>query len=449
MHKEENPSYYVYNQAVYVFDTLRETAWKKGIKLFMDYHKIGNLRIEGDRRIFRDLLTLLIKHALRSFEEPEFIEISFGESANKQLLIELNISKSDVANDDSKSLTGHDQPQHSGMSDLLRKVRGSVELCRLEDLLLDISGKLKMTIVSNHHINLEIVLPIVKLSNMDNSLPRGVLGSIEEVKVSADEPKGQTTAQNRMTLIVEDLQEMADFLKASISTISQVHQVSNGNEALDWLKEHAEIDLIVSDVMMPEMDGFELVEKIKADDRLSQIPIVMLSSRSEISTKLKIFNLGADDYIIKPFYDSELLVRCEKLFQRNHERKLANVAEQSMEIKSLESISASERFINQVKEILLREIANSAYNLSQLSEDLEISKTTLFRKVRQATGMSANQFFRETKLQQARIYLIQGKYKSVAQVSYAVGIDTPSYFSKLFYERFGIRPSSSLYDSLK
>lgn len=205
--------------------------------------------------------------------------------------------------------------------------------------------------------------------------------------------------------------------------------------------------LIISDIMMPFMDGFELLEQLKASDQFRHIPVVMLTARSNAQDKLKALRIGVDDYILKPFNEDELTARIDNLIKNATSRTVIsqNESESKSKKATTPTISAADlKWLESVEKHLKVEISNSKFNIDSLALVMQMSRSHLHRRIKSITGLPPNKYFREIKLQAAREILENGEVQTVGEVCYAVGFDTPKYFSKVFEDRFGKRPISYL-----
>ena len=206
-------------------------------------------------------------------------------------------------------------------------------------------------------------------------------------------------------------------------------------------------NLIISDIMMPFMDGFELLEQLKASDQFRHIPVVMLTARSNAQDKLKALRIGVDDYILKPFNEDELTARIDNLIKNATSRTVIsqNESESKSKKATTPTISAADlKWLESVEKHLKVEISNSKFNIDSLALVMQMSRSHLHRRIKSITGLPPNKYFREIKLQAAREILENGEVQTVGEVCYAVGFDTPKYFSKVFAQRFGKRPVSYL-----
>lgn len=243
-----------------------------------------------------------------------------------------------------------------------------------------------------------------------------------------------------MLLIVEDHVELRKFIISCLGDSYQYLEASNGKEGLEQTIEELPT-LILSDVMMPIMDGVEMCNKIKNDHRISHIPVILLTAKASDDSKLAGLGKGADDYLIKPFSKEELTLRIRNqvLAQKRMQEKIRIELLSGSTI--VKAVSADEKFIEQVKHIIESRMADEKLGVETVAEDIGLSRVQLYRKVNALTGISVNDFIRQLRLQKAAQLLTQN-WGAIAQVAYEVGFSNPSYFSKCFKEQFGVLPSN-------
>lgn len=265
--------------------------------------------------------------------------------------------------------------------------------------------------------------------------PELAVAALPEVR----QPETQPASGVRL-LLVEDNVYLQQFIQLEFREYA-VELASNGLEALARLerKDLPLPDLIISDVLMPQFDGMELLTRLRAQERWQEIPVIMLTAKASLEDRLSALRIGVDDYLTKPFVAEELRARIQNLLQRRSVRQEAR-QEQSPEEVPLIPASA-QAWLQELEQLVLRELGNSRLNQDFLADELFLSKRQLQRNIRLHTGMTANQFIREIRLNQARTLLESGNFRTVAEVSHAVGYDDQHYFSTLYEERFGKRPS--------
>lgn len=242
-------------------------------------------------------------------------------------------------------------------------------------------------------------------------------------------------------LVVEDNPEMQTFLSAILSADYQVLVAGNGKLALENLADSSPaVDMVISDVMMPEMDGFELLNTLKSEEEFLHLPVIMLTARADMRDKLQALNKGVDDYMTKPFDEEELKIRVKNLLENRQQRQAAKTSKSNAESPKIRKADLA--WLKNVEQILKRELANSNYTLLSLAAEIAVSKSQLHRKIKLLTGLTPNKYYREIKLNYAKELLEDRTHLTVAEVSYAVGFEDPQYFSKIYAERFGKKPSA-------
>lgn len=233
-------------------------------------------------------------------------------------------------------------------------------------------------------------------------------------------------------LFVEDDLEMSRYLVTLFQKDFICDTAFNGQQALAKM-EDIPYDLISSDVMMPEMDGFAFREQINRNEKWKNIPFIMLTARVLEEDKLRGFQLGIDDYITKPFSSAEIRARIINLLRNKVSRDVVKLLE-------AEELDHSSQFINQARDLVLEEMENEKFGVQSLAKDLNFSSRQLGRILQKYTGLSPVNFILEIRLQKAYELLRDRRYSTVKEVQYEVGIGSTSYFSRAFKKRFGISP---------
>lgn len=271
-----------------------------------------------------------------------------------------------------------------------------------------------------------------------------------------------SSAIRQKILVVEDNQDMQLYLKMILEPHFQLVLAKNGEEAIQVLEDNAspEIDLIISDVMMPVMDGFTLLQKLKRHAKWQLIPVIMLTARAAEEDRMTALRVGVDDYILKPFQPEELLIRSQNILKNDQVRKkylqslavLTTVAEpdqvESTQQKQMDtsdlSLQKEDIWLAKLKETVKLHLHSFDFNINELAYQLAVSRRHLSRKVKSLTGLTVNQYIQEIRLQEARHLLESGTMTSVKAVAYGLGMKDVKYFSKLYIQRFGKRPSDFL-----
>ncbi len=253
-------------------------------------------------------------------------------------------------------------------------------------------------------------------------------------------------------LIVEDNPDMQTFISSLLQQQYHISLASNGVEALEILTSGKEkIDLMISDVMMPEMDGFELLEWVKQRDVFRTLPVIMLTAKVAEADKLHALTIGVDDYLTKPFSAQELKTRVKNLLANSKARQeWVEIPEQPYYIPYLESSDTAEfletitegdlKWVSQVAESIRIKLTDPSFTLKDIAEACSLSERQFQRKIKQTTGLTPVKYRQEIQLHTARELLEKGTHNSVATIANQVGFQTERYFSKLFVARFGKNP---------
>ena len=239
--------------------------------------------------------------------------------------------------------------------------------------------------------------------------------------------------------MVEDNVDLRSFIIGSLGKEFHFLEAGDGKQGME--KAFAETpDLIISDVMMPEMDGITMTGKLKKDTRTSHIPIILLTAKTSEESKLSGLGTGADDYLTKPFNKNELLLKVRNGIALRVKVREKIKLELLNESPKVEVQSADEQFLWKLKEAILARLGDDQLGVESLAEEIGLSRSQLLRKITALTGVSVNELIRTFRLQKAA-QLLEQNCAPVMQIAYEVGFSNLSYFSKLFKERYGVLPS--------
>lgn len=264
--------------------------------------------------------------------------------------------------------------------------------------------------------------------------------------------KGADTGKRRPgLLLVEDNPDMRAFMRSVLSERFNVTMAANGAEALRFLLAHEEeTDIIISDLMMPVMDGLELASKVKENFAISHIPFVMLTAKTAKEARLEGYRRGVDDYILKPFDEEMLLTRIHNILENRRRMQRRFLAEMKVQELAIQEESRDKKFIDKVMEVVRENYSNSYYELNEMAEALGVSTSLLNRKLNALLGQTAMQLLRGYRMKMAR-ELIEKNRRSqeinISEIAFKVGFNDPKYFSKCFTKEFGVSPSTMMKQS--
>ena len=250
-------------------------------------------------------------------------------------------------------------------------------------------------------------------------------------------------------LIVDDNADIRTYLRSILQSKYRVLEAEDGKSGLDMAREHVP-DLIVSDVMMPVMNGLEFCQQVKKDGISSHIPVILLTARALEKHQIEGYESGADAYITKPFSPELLLARIDNLLQSRHQLKdlwgmkpaAETVTATSPEATVVATTPIEDAFISQFKKIVEERLADSDLSVEDLAADMGLSRVQLYRKVKALTGSSPVDLLRKARLAQAH-KLLQESTLSVSEIAYQVGFASPSYFTKCYKDEFGTVPGEA------
>lgn len=254
----------------------------------------------------------------------------------------------------------------------------------------------------------------------------------------------EVNADKTIILVVEDNYDMREFIKESLGKGYQIEEAVNGEQGVNKAEKIIP-DLIISDMMMPKMDGSELTRTLKNNEKTSHIPIILLTARSGQENKIEGLETGADDYLTKPFDTKELQIRIKNLIalRKRLQEKFSKLGTLTLAAKNKMLDSYDEKFMYKLMEVIERHISEEDFTTEKFGEELGMSRMQVHRKLKALTGKSAIQFIRKVKLDKAR-KMIQLKNGNISEIAYSLGFGSPAYFTKCFKEEFGYPPSDIL-----
>ena len=243
-------------------------------------------------------------------------------------------------------------------------------------------------------------------------------------------------------LLVDDNHDFLDFLADSLSKEYRVVKAQNGKQALTRL-EQEDVDLVVSDVMMPEMDGLELCRRIKSDIRYSHIPVILLTAKVGEEHQLEGLSMGADDYVTKPFNMPVLKARIRNIIEASAKRRETFNRDIRIEPSRITITPLDQRLVEKAIRIVEENIADSEFSVEELASRLNLSRSYFYKKLMKITGKKPIEFIRTIRMKRACQLLAESQLQ-VSEIAYMLGYNSPRIFSRHFKEEFGVSPSEYL-----
>ncbi|MBO6523517.1 MAG: response regulator [Balneolaceae bacterium] len=397
-------------------DSYQSLALSKRIS-FRTVQEIGSLKfISIDVQKLDKITSNLINNALKFTKEGDFIEVTL-KAENKQLVFGISdsgagISDEDLPNIFNRFYKGKNQDDYTdglGLGLALSK-----ELANVMD------GEITVESTFGEGSRFTLTLPLVKTEFDESDISNQIHVLTSRLKSSAT------------ILIVEDNAEMRSFLTQLLENDFEIYEAENGKQAIEKLKVISP-NLILSDLMMPEMDGLELTRYLRDTPHYSHIPILMLTARSSDQDRLTSLRIGVDDYLSKPFIPEEVKVRAINLAE-NHKVRLYVSNSEEMDEQS------EETELQIIQDLVVEHLADSTFNVAVLADLMHSSERQLYRTIQRLTGMTPLGYINSIRLNVARSLLINNKKLTIDLVAEQVGFKSRSHFSRLFKKAYGLSP---------
>lgn len=248
-----------------------------------------------------------------------------------------------------------------------------------------------------------------------------------------------TAVQKPAILLVDDNEEILEFISDDLCEKYDILTALNGEEALDILEKET-VQLVISDIMMPVMDGFELCRNIKSNFEYSHIPVILLTAKDTLQSKIEGLELGADAYIEKPFSPEHLQVQIANLLSNRSKIREYFASSPLAHLKSMASTKADESFLEKLNDTIYKNIANISLDVEQLADIMNMSRPTLYRKIKAITNMTPHELINVARLKKAAALLVEGEYK-IYEIAEMAGYSSQTHFGRNFTKQFGMSPT--------
>ncbi|MFK8007108.1 MAG: two-component regulator propeller domain-containing protein [Saprospiraceae bacterium] len=322
-------------------------------------------------------------------------------------------------------------------------------------------GIIEVTSFQNQGTQFNVTFPLGKLhlsphqiepEHIPHSMSEDSQIELKEFNISVpivDKKIATEDNHQPLILIVEDNPDLREFIKSYLETKYQIIEAENGKQGYEMAK-HNIPDIIITDLRMPEMNGFEMCKKIRNDEKTNHISIIMLTVKSSDESKEMGFEYGADYYLTKPFNPKSLDLRIKNILNVKNKYRIQiltdlkndfPLVQQNKESKDAKTTSKDELFIGNIVDIIHQNIENSDFHIEDLCRQIGFSKSQLYRKMKAIIGQSANEFIRTIRLKKAAELLISKPEMSISEITYKVGFNDLQYFRKCFKKQYGITPS--------
>ncbi|MBC8155441.1 MAG: response regulator [Bacteroidetes bacterium] len=402
-----------------------EQATAQGLSLTFDSGVVGDYWFDAEK--LERIVYNLTANALK-FTETGTIRIAVTESAER---IRLTVADTGVG------MQPHHLPhifdRFYQVGDRALTPGTGIGLALVHELVQLQGGVISVESQLNQGTTFVVELPYQRATESATAPKAGALSRWE---ASAPAIQSTDTPVSHQLLIVEDNDELAQFIADSLPDHYRIRRAANGRDGLEQALAHLP-DLIISDVMMPLMDGFTLCGELKTDLRTSHIPVILLTAKASPENRLAGLSLGADDYLAKPFQLTELHLRVRnQLATKQRQREWIQASLSNPDAAPLQP--TPDPFLTRLYALLDAHLSDSGFGLDQMTAELGLSRTNLFRKVKALTNLTAHDLLRNYRLKRAAHLLRAGH--SVSETAYQVGFESPAYFSKCFRELYQLSP---------
>lgn len=362
------------------------------------------------------------------------VTIKLSEKKDNSLIIQIEdtgigIAKKDIVNIFSRFY--QNKENHNIESN-------GIGLSLTKDLVTLLHGSIFAASSSNIGSCFTVKLPIDKNSYHSEEIIPDILQT-KGVNIQYPNKSSERNENTPTLLLIDDNAELLFLMKGTLEDNFNVITAKNVVFAWEHLKNYA-VDIIVCDVMMPDISGWELCQQIRTDLRYNHIPIIILTARNGDEDRITSYEIGAEGYIAKPFELKELISQVNNLTRLYKTRQETFQKEENTNIEGLSYESADKRFLESTIQQVERHIERSDFDLEELSSALNMSKSTLHRKIKSITGLTPLDFVRNIKMKRACMMLSAG-HLTISEIAYALGFNDPKYFSKCFKNEFGTTPS--------
>ena len=283
-----------------------------------------------------------------------------------------------------------------------------------------------------------VYLPVLASAYSEHDIERGS-SVADEVFVSGETPEKIPIERKWTVLLVEDNTEVRQYVKEYLEKYFYIVEADNGMDALELALQKYP-DLVLSDIMMPKMDGLELCKRIKEDIQLEHIPVVLMTAKSMVEHIKEGFSVGADDYIVKPFNIEILVTRLQNMLLSREKLKKLYGKKFAPDAMGIEIVSGDDRFTQKLFGIIEKNISNPDLNIDLLSSELGLSRSNLYRKLKAVTELSPTELIRNKRLEIAAKLLLESSY-TISEVAVYTGFNSHAYFTSCFKNFYGYSPT--------
>ncbi len=443
----------------YIAESFHSLAENKGVQIHF-LTDAERLNMDFDKMRLQQVVSNLLSNAIKFTPKGGHIYVSIDRQ-NNTLVLKIKDTGIGIAEMDIPYI--FDRFYQADDSHTRHGEGTGIGLALTRELVKLMEGTIVVKSIPNEGTEFEVTLPIRHIADISEGIPmeketKEEAAQFQAVKYIIDAPishehdslsivNESNVNDKPLVLIADDNEDVRTYLAACLKMDYSLEIAKNGQECED-LAFNTTPDLIVLDVMMPFKDGFEVCKTLKNDERTSHIPIIMLTAKADLDSKLEGLECGADAYLMKPFHKEELLLRIKKLLElrqqlQQHYRSLAVFTEGADTSHSEDKIvnSLENAFVIKVRKIVEAHLTDYNLDAEKLSRALTLSRSQVHRKLSALTGLSATSFIRYVRLVKAKELLLNSGF-SITAIAYDSGFNDPAYFSRVFKQEFGVTPQA-------
>ncbi|MCB9339347.1 MAG: response regulator [Lewinellaceae bacterium] len=422
----------------YIVESFQSLAASKHIQLTF-YRELDELVMDFDAEKVQQIVTNLLSNAIKFTPESGKVVVHVKQELRKQkptLMLKVRDNGKGIA----EAALPHvfDRFYQADATDARGSEGTGIGLALVKELVQLMNGEITVTSVMNKGSEFTVAIPVTK-----NAPVQGAVFPADDYAPAAAQEEEEMapifqppTDDLPLVLIVEDNRDVVSFIKSCLRRKYRMEVARNGKDGIEKALDIVP-DIIISDVMMPEKDGYTLCRTLKEDERTSHVPIILLTAKATQEDRVHGLEVGADAYLSKPFDREELEVRLQKLIEL---RRQLQARYQDMSNQAKSPASREDIFIQKLRTAVEENMEDESFGITELCQAVGLSRMQVHRKLKALTGIPATQFIHSIRLQKAHQLLLDTDL-NVSEVAYQVGFSDHSYFTKLFVKEFGVRPS--------
>jgi len=431
-----------------ICSSFAELSEKKNIRLTF-YSSIDELQMEFDEDKIGKIMMNLLSNAFKFTNEGGRVEVHVNllppSEEDKNEKLEIRVADTGIGISDDEKEKIFERFYQVKQSDDHKFGGSGIGLHMVKEFVLLHKGRVEVHNNAGKGSIFVVTIPVNRKNEEEKKLVISegqvkVLNEKSEELAEASDSNSEVTTSS-VILVVDDNDDFRTFMKDSLKSEFVIQEARNGKEAWESIPDSLP-DMIISDVMMPEMDGYELCRLVKSDVRTSHIPLILLTARTAEEHKLEGLETGADDYITKPFNFDILMLRIRKLMERREAAQATFRKQIEVKPSDITITSLDEKLIQKAIKYVEDNISSSnELSVEELSKNLGMSRVHLYKKLLSITGKTPIEFIRTIRLKRAA-QLLRESQLNISEIAYEVGFNNPKYFSKYFKEEFGMLPSA-------